>query len=222
MEKELDFLGRALNNPERPFVAILGGAKVSDKIPVIESLIERKVDKLLIGGAMAYTFFKANGFTVGKSLVEDEMMPKALEIEQKAAEAGVELLLPTDHQVVDSYDPLHSAKSIPVAFTTPASSASTSDRRQSRSSAEHWKRQDHRVERADGNVRRETIRRRYRGDRERSCRRDGERQRRSSEAGTRCRPSIRRDLKTRYLTSLPAAVPRSNSWPATCCQGLLR
>jgi phosphoglycerate kinase len=117
MEKELDFLGRALNNPERPFVAILGGAKVSDKIPVIESLIERKVDKLLIGGAMAYTFFKANGFTVGKSLVEDEMMPKALEIEQKAAEAGVELLLPTDHQVVDSYDPLHSAKSIPVAFT---------------------------------------------------------------------------------------------------------
>lgn len=117
MEKELDFLGRALNNPERPFVAILGGAKVSDKIPVIESLIERKVDKLLIGGAMAYTFFKANGFTVGKSLVEDEMMPKALEIEQKAREVGIELLLPTDHQVVDSYDPLHSAKSIPVAFT---------------------------------------------------------------------------------------------------------
>ena len=117
MEKELDFLGRALNSPERPFVAILGGAKVSDKIPVIESLIERKVDKLLIGGAMAYTFFKANGFTIGKSLVEDEMMPKALEIEQKAGDAGIELLLPTDHQVVDSYDPLHSAKSIPVAFT---------------------------------------------------------------------------------------------------------
>ncbi len=117
MEKELDFLGRALNNPERPFVAILGGAKVSDKIPVIESLIKRNVDKLLIGGAMAYTFFKANGFTVGKSLVEDDMMPKALEIEKMAVDAGVELLLPTDHQVVDSYDPLHSAKSIPVAFT---------------------------------------------------------------------------------------------------------
>ncbi len=84
MEKELNFLGKALNNPERPFVAILGGAKVSDKIPVIESLINRKVDKLLIGGAMAYTFFKANGYTVGKSLVEDAMMPKALEIEQMA------------------------------------------------------------------------------------------------------------------------------------------
>jgi phosphoglycerate kinase len=117
MEKELDFLGGALDNPGRPFVAILGGAKVSDKIPVIESLIARKVDKLLIGGAMAYTFFKAQGLTVGKSLVEDDMMPKALEIEQKAKDAGVELLLPTDHQVVDSYDPLNSRKSIPVSFT---------------------------------------------------------------------------------------------------------
>ena len=117
MEKELDYLGRALNSPERPFVAILGGAKVSDKIPVIESLIARKVDKLLIGGAMAYTFFKAAGYTVGKSLVEDDMMPKAREIEQMAADAGVELLLPTDHQVVDSYDPLHSRRTIPIAFT---------------------------------------------------------------------------------------------------------
>jgi len=117
MEKELSFLSKALNNPERPFVAILGGAKVSDKIPVIESLIERKVDKLLIGGAMAYTFFKANGYTVGKSLVEDAMMPKALEIEQMAKEHGVELILPTDHQVVDSYDPLNSRKTIPVDFT---------------------------------------------------------------------------------------------------------
>jgi phosphoglycerate kinase len=117
MEKELNFLGRALNNPERPFVAILGGAKVSDKIPVIESLIKRKVDKLLIGGAMAYTFFKANDITVGKSLVEDEMMPKALEIEQLAKDAGVELILPTDHQVVDSYEPLTSRKTIPVEFT---------------------------------------------------------------------------------------------------------
>lgn len=117
MEKELEFLGKALENPERPFVAILGGAKVSDKIPVIESLIERRVDKLLIGGAMAYTFFKAAGFTVGKSLVEDEMMPKALEIEEKAKEAGIELILPTDHQVVDSYDPLNSRKTIPIEFT---------------------------------------------------------------------------------------------------------
>src|SRR5436190_14525598 len=117
MEKELNFLGKALHDPERPFVAILGGAKVSDKIPVIESLINRKVDKLLIGGAMAYTFFKAQGFTIGKSLVEDEMMPKALEIEQMAKDADVELILPTDHQVVDSYDPLNSTKTIPISFT---------------------------------------------------------------------------------------------------------
>jgi phosphoglycerate kinase len=117
MEKELNFLGKALNAPDRPFVAILGGAKVSDKIPVINSLIERKVDKLVIGGAMAYTFFKANGLTIGKSLVEDDMMPTALEIVKKAEEAGVQLLLPTDHQVVDSYDPLNSAKTIPVEFT---------------------------------------------------------------------------------------------------------
>ncbi|MBA3804346.1 MAG: phosphoglycerate kinase [Acidobacteria bacterium] len=117
MEKELDYLGRVISNPEHPFVAILGGAKVSDKIPVIEALIERKVDKLLIGGAMAYTFFKAEGFTVGKSLVENDKLETAREIKKRAAEAGVALILPTDHQVVDSYDPLKSRKTIPIEFT---------------------------------------------------------------------------------------------------------
>jgi phosphoglycerate kinase len=117
MQKELDYLGRVITNPEHPFVAILGGAKVSDKIPVINALIDRRVDKLLIGGAMAYTFFKAEGFTVGKSLVEDNMLETAREIKKKAEEVGVELLLPTDHQVVDSYDPLHSRKTIPIEFT---------------------------------------------------------------------------------------------------------
>ncbi|MDW8304843.1 MAG: phosphoglycerate kinase [Acidobacteriota bacterium] len=118
MEKELDYLSKILNNPEKPFVAILGGAKVSDKIPVIESLISKGVDKILIGGAMAYTFFKAHGLTVGKSLVEDGMIPKALEIEKSAEKSGVKLILPTDHQVVDSYDPLHSRRVIPIEFTT--------------------------------------------------------------------------------------------------------
>ncbi len=117
MQKELDYLGRVINNPAHPFVAILGGAKVSDKIPVINALIDRKVDKLLIGGAMAYTFFKAEGFTVGKSLVENDMLETAAQIKQRAAAAGVELLLPTDHQVVDSYDPLKSRKTIPIEFT---------------------------------------------------------------------------------------------------------
>jgi phosphoglycerate kinase len=121
MQKELEYLGRVINAPEHPFVAILGGAKVSDKIPVIAALIDRKVDKLLIGGAMAYTFLKAEGFTVGKSLVEDDMLQTAREVKQRAAEKGIELLLPTDHQVVDSYEPVKGekiiAKTIPIEFT---------------------------------------------------------------------------------------------------------
>lgn len=121
MQKELDYLGRVIQNPEHPFVAILGGAKVSDKIPVINAFIDRKVDKILIGGAMAYTFFKAMGFTVGKSLVEDNMLETALQIKQRAEEQGIEFLLPTDHQVVDSYEPVKGqaivAKTIPIEFT---------------------------------------------------------------------------------------------------------
>jgi phosphoglycerate kinase len=117
MEKELDYLGRVVSKPEHPSVAILGGAKVSDKIAVINALIERKVDKLLIGGAMAYTFFKAQGFTVGKSLVEDDKRQTALDIIERAKSANVELLLPTDHVVIDSYDPLKSKKTIPIEFT---------------------------------------------------------------------------------------------------------
>jgi phosphoglycerate kinase len=121
MEKELEYLGRVIDNPEHPFVAILGGAKVSDKIPVINALIDRKVDKLLIGGAMAYTFLKAEGFTVGKSLVENDMLETALQIKNRCEKSGVELLLPTDHQVVDSYEPIKGekilAKTIPIEFT---------------------------------------------------------------------------------------------------------
>ena len=121
MEKELDYLGRAINNPEHPFVAILGGAKVSDKIPVINALIDRGVDKILIGGAMAYTFLKAEGFTVGKSLVEDSMLQTALDIKKRAEEKGIVFLLPTDHQVVDSYEPIKGqnivTKTIPIEFT---------------------------------------------------------------------------------------------------------
>jgi phosphoglycerate kinase len=121
MEKELDYLGKAINKPEHPFVAILGGAKVSDKIPVINALIDRGVDKILIGGAMAYTFLKAEGFTVGKSLVEDSMMQTALDIKKRAEDKGITFLLPTDHQVVDSYEPVKGekivTKTIPIEFT---------------------------------------------------------------------------------------------------------
>jgi phosphoglycerate kinase len=100
MEKEIQYLGHALESPERPFVAILGGAKVSDKIEVIENMLG-KVDRLVIGGAMAYTFFKARGVAVGRSLVEDDKLAAAREIEAKAAAQKVQLALPIDHVVTD-------------------------------------------------------------------------------------------------------------------------
>ena len=96
MEKELDYLGRALHNPERPFVAILGGAKVSDKFPVIQNLMN-KVDVLIIGGGMAYTLLKAQGHAVGKSLVEEDKIQLAKELLQQAKARNIKLLLPIDH-----------------------------------------------------------------------------------------------------------------------------
>jgi phosphoglycerate kinase len=98
MEQELKFLGLALQSPARPFVAILGGAKVSDKIEVIKNLLG-KVDRLIIGGAMAYTFFKSRGVPVGKSLVEDDKLEEARRIESDARTRGVALDLPDDHVV---------------------------------------------------------------------------------------------------------------------------
>jgi phosphoglycerate kinase len=104
MEKELQYLGMALGHPERPFVAVLGGAKVSDKIDVIENLLER-VDRLLIGGAMAYTFFKALGMPVGRSLVEDDKQDGARAIISHAQARGVQFCLPVDHVVADKIEP---------------------------------------------------------------------------------------------------------------------
>ena len=98
IEKELKFLGEALENPERPFMAILGGSKVSDKIGVIENLLE-KVDTLLIGGGMAYTFFKAQGYSVGDSICEEDKLELALELMEKAKNKGVKLLLPIDNKI---------------------------------------------------------------------------------------------------------------------------
>ncbi len=98
IEKELKFLGATLKNPERPFVAILGGAKVSDKIGVIENLLD-KVDSIVIGGAMAYTFFKAQGKEIGDSLCENDFLDKAAKLLVDAKEAGCEVVLPTDSVV---------------------------------------------------------------------------------------------------------------------------
>ena len=102
MQKEIDFLGNAVNNPERPFVAILGGAKVSSKISVIENLLD-KVDTLIIGGGMAYTFMAAHGEEVGKSLLEEDYKDYALKMEKKAEEKGVKLLIPIDTTVADDF-----------------------------------------------------------------------------------------------------------------------
>jgi phosphoglycerate kinase len=100
IEKELRYLGDAIGDPARPFVAVLGGAKVSDKIEVIQNLVSR-VDRLLIGGAMAYTFFKAAGKPVGRSLVEDDKLDAARSIVAAAGARGLQLLLPTDHVVAE-------------------------------------------------------------------------------------------------------------------------
>jgi phosphoglycerate kinase len=102
MEKELNWLGKALEEPARPFVAILGGAKVSDKIEVIDNLLS-KVDAILIGGGMAYTFLKAKGQEVGKSLVEADKIDVAKEALAKAEERGVQFLLPVDHVLADKF-----------------------------------------------------------------------------------------------------------------------
>jgi len=103
MEKELQYLGHTLESPERPFVAILGGAKVSDKIEVIDNLL-KKVDRLIIGGAMAYTFFKSRGLPVGKSLVEDDKLDAARRLEADAKKRGVPIELPVDHVVTERID----------------------------------------------------------------------------------------------------------------------
>ena len=111
IEKELKFLGNAVTNPERPFVAILGGAKVSDKIGVIDSLLE-KVDTLIIGGGMAYTFFKAQGYGVGNSLCELDKLDLANQLMKKAEEKGVKLMLPVDTKIGKEFKPDTESKTV--------------------------------------------------------------------------------------------------------------
>lgn len=116
MEKELRYLVGALSSPERPFVVILGGAKVSDKIQVIENLL-KTADSVLIGGAMAYTFLKARGLEVGRSLVENDKLELAAKLESDAKARGVKLLLPVDHMVAANPDDGANARNVPVTET---------------------------------------------------------------------------------------------------------
>jgi phosphoglycerate kinase len=118
MEKELQYLGRALHNPERPFVAILGGAKVSDKIPVIQNLLT-KVDALIIGGGMAYTFLKAKGEQVGKSLVEADKVDLARKLMDEAKSRKAKLFLPVDHVAAEKPDVNALVKKIDVGQSIP-------------------------------------------------------------------------------------------------------
>jgi len=111
IEKELKFLGNAVSNPERPFVAILGGAKVSDKIGVIDSLLE-KVDTLIIGGGMAYTFFKAQGYEVGNSICELDKLDLAKDLMKKAEEKGVKFILPVDTKIGKEFKPDTESKTV--------------------------------------------------------------------------------------------------------------
>jgi len=112
IEKEVKFLGDAVESPKRPFVAILGGAKVKDKIPVIKNLIG-KVDTLLIGGGMAYTFFKSEGYEIGKSILDEESIELAASLLKEAKEAGVEMLLPVDIVCADKFDNDANTKTVP-------------------------------------------------------------------------------------------------------------
>ena len=113
IEKELQFLGGALENPKKPFVAILGGAKVSDKIGVIEKLID-KVDTLIIGGGMAYTFYKAQGHHIGTSICEEDKIDLANELVAKAEEKGVKMLLPVDNKLGKEFDPNTESMIVPA------------------------------------------------------------------------------------------------------------
>jgi phosphoglycerate kinase len=119
MEKELQYLGRVLQNPEHPFVAILGGAKVSDKIGVIQNLLS-KVDVLIIGGGMAYTFLKAQGESVGKSLVEEDKIALARDLLQQAKTHKLKFLLPTDHVIADRVEASALAKIVGHGEPIPA------------------------------------------------------------------------------------------------------
>ena len=113
IEKELDYLQDAVDNPKRPLAAIIGGSKVSSKIGVIETLLD-KCDKLLIGGGMIFTFYKARGLSVGKSLVEEDKLELAKTLEAKAKEQGVELLLPTDVVVADNFAPDANSQTVSI------------------------------------------------------------------------------------------------------------
>ena len=167
MEKELEYLGRVLTSPDRPLVAILGGAKVSDKLEVIQNFLSR-VDRLIIGGAMAYTFLKSRGLPVGRSLVEDEKIDVARDIETKAKARGLQLGLPVDHVVAAKIEARRTERN--VGCGRPEDRRSHGSRHRAEDDRSICgldpRREDSRLERPDGGVRGSRFREGHR-----SCRR---------------------------------------------------
>ena len=217
MEKELEYLGKALQHPEKPFVAILGGAKVSDKIGVIKNLMD-KVDALIIGGGMAYTFLKAQGEQVGKSLVEEDKVELARQLLQEAKTRKLKFLLPVDHVVADKIDVNAVTHMIGSGQPIPADIRwrSTSVRRRSRSS-----RKRSRARAPSSGTVRWACSKFPRSPRARSRSRTPSptirARSRSSAAAIRSPPCRLPESPTRSRTSRPAAERRSNSWKARSC-----
>ena len=190
MANEVAYMGKALTDPERPFVAVLGGAKVSDKLEVIQNLLP-KVDALVIGGAMAYTFLKAQGLDVGKSLVEADLVDTARDLKAQADARGLTLALPEDHVVAEAL-----SADVPVRD---AGRGRRGDRRahgprhrpEDRGALrrDHPRREDGGVERPDGRVRDPGVRQRHQHGRRRPWR--ASTASRSSAAATRSRRSTR-------------------------------
>ena len=222
MEQELQYLGHALESPERPFVAILGGAKVSDKIEVIENLLG-KVDRLLIGGAMAYTFFKSRGVPIGQSLVEDDKLDaarddrdgrrgarRALRAAGRSRRRPIASQDGTAHEVLAVGDPrIGDRLGVDIGPAT-ITAYEARDRR----------REDRRLERADGRLRDRRVRDRHQRRRARGRRGEGHddhRRRRLDRGG-----EEGRHRRPRSRTSRPAAAPRSSSSAAARCRASRR
>ena len=222
MEKEIDYLSAALEKPEHPFVAILGGAKVSDKIAVIENLIP-KAESILIGGAMAYTFLLAQGKEVGSSLVEKDKLDMAKEILEKSQE--IKFLLPSDHIAAEKKEGEPDKKGKPTFYLCQSQRGHGNSQRHGRGGhrpqdhcrvfQSHCRGQDRGLERSDGHLREPRNTPRGHSRSPRRWRPPGPNP--SWAAGTRPRPCTFPGWRTRSATSPPGAGPSWSSWRGKCC-----
>ena len=212
IEKELKFLGEALDNPARPFVAILGGAKVSDKIGVIDNLIG-KCDALIIGGGMAYTFRRAMGYKVGNSLLEEDKIELAKGLMEKAEKAGVKLMLPTDNIIADAFSNDANTKVVSGDIPDGWMGLDIGPRHRQGVHRGGHERQDRGLERTHGRVRDGEVRGRHQGGRGGSCgvRRGDHHRRRRQRGGGRAARLCGQDDPHLYGRRRVSRVPRRQS-----------